>query len=315
MFRGPVFLIAALLLVAACGGTSPYAVQSDIKSGNLEGAAQKLEQRRDGDPDDLDTRLQLADVYYQLARKALDDGNQTAYVENLRKAQVEILEAVRIDPTSPRPHTWLGIITAYQGDLDASETSFKNALRLNLRERMELRGGTYYSNLAHIAVYQGKLGDARRYMDKGAKMGAPQDELDRISVLASWKGNDLVEARDVFNSAVVLSPAFAETWDGAPLPQPMKSFDDFAAVCCSNPTCGPHMEGACKRSKHTVARRELDLDTLSQERKLEVERQTKLREIYKRRKDVEITVEDAPASATAAPAAPTPAPKSSSPKR
>jgi hypothetical protein len=184
-----------------------------------------------------------------------------------------------------------------------------------MKERMELRGGTYYSNVAHIAVYQGKLGDARRYLDKGAKNGAPQDELDRISVLAAWKSNDMVEARDVFNSAVVLSPAFATTWDGAPLPQPMKTFDDFAAVCCRNPTCGPHMEGACKREKQTVARRELDLDTLSEERKLEVERQTKLREIYKRRKDVEITVEDAPAPATPAPAAPTPAPKSSTPQR
>jgi hypothetical protein len=70
------------------------------------------------------------------------------------------------------------------------------------------------------------------------------------------------------------------------------------------------MEGACKRAKQTVARRALDLDTMAQERKLEAERQTKLREIYKRRKDVEITVEDAPAPAT-----PVPAPKSSAPKR
>jgi tetratricopeptide (TPR) repeat protein len=228
---------------------------------------------------------------------------------------------VRIDPTSPRPHTWLGIITAYQGDLNASETSFKNALRLNLKERAELRGGTYYTNLAHISVYQGKLGDARRYLDKGAKMGAPQDEIDRISVLASWKSNDMVEARDIFNNAVTLNPAFATSWDGAPLPKPMQTFDDFAAVCCSNPTCGPHMEGACKREKQAVARRSLDIDTLSEERKLEVQRQQKLREIYKRRKDVEITVEEAPAPATAtpptkpapAPAKPTPAPKSSTP--
>ncbi len=319
MFRGPVCLVAALLFVAACGGTSQYAVDREIKSGNLEGAAEKLEQRRTAEPDDFDTRLALADVYYQLARKALDEGNQTAYVAYLGKAQVEILEAVRIDPTSPRPHTWLGIITAYQGDLNASETSFKNALRLNLRERMELRGGTYYSNVAHIAVYQGKLADAHRYLDKGAKNGAPQDELDRISVLAAWKANDMVEARDIFSSAVELSPAFAGTWDGAPLPKPMKSFDDFAATCCTNPTCGPHMEGACKRSKHSVARRELDLDTMAEERKLEVARQAKLREIYKRRKDVEITVDDAPAPAkpapaTPAPPAPTPAPKTSAPK-
>jgi len=314
MSRVLVCTIAAFLSLSACGGTSPYAVQSDIKSGNIEGAAQKLEQRRDGDPDDLDTRLELADVYYQLARKALDEGNQTAYVEYLRKAQVEILEAVRIDPTSPRPHTWLGIITAYQGDMDASSANFKNALKLNQAQRRELQQGTYYSNLAHISVYQGKLAQARAYLDKGEKHYAPQDELDRIMVLAAWKANDMVEARDIFNGAVELSPVFATTWDGAPLPHPMKTFDDFAATCCTNPTCGPYMEGACKRAKQPVTRRSIDLDTMAQERKLEVERQQKLREIYQRRKDVEITVEEDPKPAAAttpapAPKAPAPTPK------
>jgi Flp pilus assembly protein TadD len=314
MFRGLFCLIAALLLLPACG-TSPYAVQSDISSGNFEGAAKRLEERRDGDPDDLDTRLELADVYYQLARKSLDEGNQTAYVDYLRKAQVEILAAVDIDPTSPRPHTWLGIITAYQGDLTASETSFKNARRLSQSQPREMQSGTYDSNLAHIAVYQGKLPDARRYLQRAAKNFAPQDEMDRIMVLAAWKANDMVEARDIFNSAVTLSPAFAGTWDGAPLPKPMQSFDDFAAVCCANPTCGPHMEGACKREKQTVVRREIDLDTVNAERKLEIERQQKLREIYKRRKDVEITIEpEKPAPTATTPPAKTPVPTTAAPK-
>jgi len=301
-------LVAIALLVTSCGGTSPYAIQNDIKAGNIEGAAEKLEQRRDEYPDDLDTRLALADTYYQLARKSLDAGDQAGYVRFLTKAQTETLAAVEIAPTSPRPHTWLGIITAYQGDMGASETAFKNALRLNLKERYELRGGTYYSNLAHISVYQGKLVDARRYLDKGMKSGAPQSEVDRIQTLAAWKANDMTEARDIFNGAVELSPEFAKTWDGAPLPQPMQSFDDFARVCCSNPTCGPYMEGACKREKQAVARRELSLETMEAERKLEVERQQKLREIYKRQKQVEITIEDAPPANGTTPA-PAPAPK------
>jgi len=314
MFRGPLCLCVALLLTTGCGGSSPYAVQSDISSGNFEGAAKRLEERRDGDPEDMDTRLELADVYYQLARKSLDQGNQAAYVDYLRKAQVEILAAVNIDPTSPRPHTWLGIITAYQGDLDASETSFKNARRLSQSQPRELQSGTYDSNLAHIAVYQGKLPDARRYLSRAAKNFAPQDEMDRIMVLAAWKANDMVEARDIFNSAVTLSPAFAETWDGAPLPRPMKTFDDFAATCCANPTCGPHMEGACKREKQTVVRREVDVETMNAERKLEVERQQKLREIYKRRKDVEISIEPDEAPAATTPATKTPVPTTTAPK-
>lgn len=301
-----VWLVTLAVFTLACGGTSPYAIQNDMKAGNIEGATEKLEKRRDEYPQDLDTRLQLADAYYQLARKSLDAGDQSGYVTYLRKAQTETLKAVEIDPSSPRPHTWLGIITAYQGDMGASETAFKNALRLNLKERYELRGGTYYSNLAHIAVYQGKLADARRYLDKGMKSGAPQSEVDRIQTLAAWKSNDMVEARDIFNGAVELSPEFAKTWDGAPLPSPMQTFDDFARTCCSNPTCGPYMEGACKRSKQQVARRDLSLETVEEERKLEAERQQKLREIYKRQKELDITIEDAPpADAPAKPPATT----------
>lgn len=296
------WLVAIALFVAACGGASPYAIESDMKAGNIEGATEKLEKRRDAYPDNLDARLQLADAYYQMARKSLDGGDQAGYVNYLRKAQTETLAAVEIDPTSPRPHTWLGIITAYQGDMGASETAFKNALRLNLKERYELRGGTYYSNLAHISVYQGKLGDARRYLDKGVKSGAPQSEVDRVLTLAAWKQNDMVEARDIFNSAAQLLPEYANTWDGAPLPAPMKTFDDFARTCCSNPTCGPYMEGACKRSKQAVARRELTLETMEAERQLEVQRQQKLREIYKRQKEVEITIEDAPPATRKKPA-------------
>lgn len=319
MFRTPLCLIVALLLLPACG-TSPYAVESDIKAGNFEGAATRLEQRRDGDPEDMETRIELADVYYQMARKALEAGNQPAYIAYLSKAQVELLEAIRIDPTSPHPHTTLGIITLYQGDASAAETSFKNALRLHLRERAELRHGVYYSNLAQTLVYEGKLQDARRYLDKAVKAGTPQAEADLISVLAAWKAGDLVEARDVFNSAVVLSPEFATTWDMAPLPKPMETFDDFTAVCCANPTCGPNMEGACKRAKQTVVRRDVDLDTVNAERKLEIERQQKLREIYQQRKDVEISIEteDAPAAATPAPKTPIPtttAPKAPAPAK
>ena len=97
MSRVPLVLLVALISVTGCGGTSPYAVQNDIKSGNLEGAAEKLEQNRTAEPDDFDTRLELADVYYQLARKSLDANNQTAYVSYLAKAQTEILEAVRVE--------------------------------------------------------------------------------------------------------------------------------------------------------------------------------------------------------------------------
>jgi tetratricopeptide (TPR) repeat protein len=307
--------IAALLwLIAwvACTGPSNY-VQRAEKSGDFGGAAQQLEQNRNRSPNDLSTRIALTEVDYQLARKAIDEGRQNEYVEYLRKAQAELLQATRIDPTSPDPHTWMGIITAYQGDLEASANSFRNALHLASRGAGRYGiSGTFYSNLAHIAVYQGKLSDARRYLERAERAGAPEDEIERISVLTAWKANEMTEARDTFNNAVLTSRPFAETWDQAKLPKPMQTFTDFARVCCTNPTCGPHMENACERERQAVARRQVDIQIQQQEMQLERERRQKLREIYDKRRDVEITVEDpnTPAPPPDAPgsAAPIPVP-------
>ena len=302
-------LLGALAFLAALSCSTeptPREIDQDVKAGHPEDAVKKLEQVRNDDPNDFDLRLKMGELYYEVARKSLDEDKQADYVDYLRKAQNEFLAAAAIEPTSPRPHTWLGIITAYEGDLTASETSFRNALRLAMNDKYERAGGTYYSNLAHISVYKGDLQTARRYLDKATKTGAPQDEIDRISVLLAWKENDMVEARDVFSSAAQLSKPFAETWDGAPLPKKMETFDDFAAVCCKNPTCGPHMESACKRERQNVAKRELEIGTVQEQMKIENERRETLRQIYQKQqgqKQVEISVDPDPN----APAAKTPA--------
>ena len=181
-----------------------------------------------------------------------------------------------------------------------------------MQDRYQRPGGTYYSNLAHISVYQGELEKARRYLTKGTKTGAPQDEVDRISVLLAWKANDMVEARDVFNGAVVLSKQFSETWDGAPLPKKMETFDDFAATCCKNPTCGPYMEHACARERHAVEHRQLDAESIQKQLALEAERRKQLKEIYERNKGLDVTIEKDPTPQTAAPQA-APAPKAPPP--
>jgi tetratricopeptide (TPR) repeat protein len=305
-----VWLLSLGVLAGCSMPPSSRDIQREVENGNYDQAVKDGEEARNADPNDFNTRLELGGVYYEKARKSMDDGDQQDYVEYLRKAQNEFLTAARLEPTSPHPHTWLGIITAYEGDLTGSETSFRNALRLAMSDRYERAGGTYYSNLAHISVYKGDLGAARHYLDKAGKTGAPQDELDRISVLLAWKENDMVEARDVFNGAVQLTKTFSTTWDGAPLPKKMETFDDFAAVCCKNPTCGPHMENACKREHQSVAKRELEIGTVQEQMKIERERREKLREIYKRQKDVQITVEPDPNTPASTPnnAAPAPAP-------
>src|SRR6516164_5136103 len=282
--------LAFAVLLSCSTEPTPREIDQDVKNGHAEDAAKRLEQVRNDDPNDFEARLKLGEVYYEVARKA----------------QNEFLAAAQIEPTSPRPHTWLGIITAYEGDLTGSETSFRNALRLAMNDRYERAGGTYYSNLAHISVYKGDLQTARHYLDKATKTGAPQDEIDRISVLLAWKENDMVEARDVFTSAAELSKPFSETWDGAPLPKKMETFDDFAAVCCKNPACGPHMESACKRERQSVAKRELEIGTVQEQMKIENERRETLRQIYQKQqgqKQVEISVDPDPNTPAAKPPA------------
>ena len=277
-------LAFALFAALSCSTASEHAIQQDVRNGDLEAARKKVEQNTAANPDDFDTHLEAGEAYYLMARKAIDDDKQQEYAQYFRKAQAEFLAAARLEPDSPRPHTWLGIITAYEGDLNGAEMAFRNALRLASNDPYDRRGpaGTYYSNLAHIAVYEGDLVKARNFLSKAEKHGAPPDEVARISVLASWKANDMVEARDVFNGEAILSKEFSTTWDGAPLPKKMETFDDFAEVCCRNPTCGPHMEHACARERQTVARRQLDVETVKAQLEAERERRAKLKEIYQK---------------------------------
>ncbi len=256
----------------------------DTREGRVADARESLEILREDYPDDFEVRIQLAEVYYQEARLALEAGDQAEYLRFLGAAQEELIAAVAIDPASSAPHTWMGIVAAYRGDLNAALESFQNARRLDPVQ------GVSYTNLAHIWVYKGRLSAARTQLDKGRKLRGPQDEIDRIEILAAWRGGDFIEAQDVFDMALD-NPGFADTWDGAPLPERMETFDDFANVCCANPSCGPNMGNACRLAQIEVAKRELEAETIRQELQLEMERRRKFREIYERRRDLEITIE------------------------
>ncbi len=258
--------------------------QQDIRQGRVADAKADLEILREDYPDDLEVRIELAEVYYQEARLALEANDQAEYLRLLGAAQEELIAAVAIDPAAAAPHTWMGIVAAYRGDLDTALQSFQNASHL------APVSGVSYTNIAHVWVYMGKLSSARTMLDKGRKLRAPQDEIDRIEILAAWRGKDFIEAKDVFDMALD-NPGFADSWDGAPLPSRMNTFDDFARVCCANPSCGPNMGNACRNAQLDVAKRELAEETIRQELQLEMERRRKLREIYERRRDLEITIE------------------------
>jgi len=310
-------LALALFAALSCSTTSERAVQQDVKNGDLDGAAKKIAQRSADDPDDFRTRMESGKDYYSLARRAFDDGKQADFMGYLRKSQDECLAAAKLDPDDPSPHTWLGIVAAYQGDMNAADLAMRNALRLASMDPYQ-RGapGFYYVNLAYISVYRGDLLKARRYLAKAQKRGVDPDELARVSILISWKANDMVEARDIFNGEAILSHGFTGTWDGEPLTKKMESFDDFAAVCCKNPSCGPNMEHACARERQAVARRDNDAETVQAQLEAERERRAKLKEIYDQHKELNIEIEKEPKPAASGDAQPAPAtnpPATSSP--
>lgn len=291
---GAVGVIA--LVVACASGPSTREIGRDIVEGRPEEAARKLEGMRDANPKNALLRLQLADVYYQVARAAMIQRDESKYTRYLGLALDEIVTAAELEPASPVPHTWMGILAVYRGDLQGAIRSFQNARNL------EPRIGAHYTNLAHTWVYQGKVSRARTLIDRARKLGAPRDEIDRIEVLAAWKSGDMIEAEDIFAQARG-NPAFSQTWDGALLPAPMQSFEDFARTCCANPSCGPHMEGACRRLDLEVVTREVDPETVREELRLEMERRRRLREIYDRNRELDIEVE-APEDASETPTAP-----------
>jgi tetratricopeptide (TPR) repeat protein len=255
------------------------------------------------------TRVDVAGEYYRQAREAIDGGDEAQYRDYLGKAQRELLAAIRRDPGDPEAHTQMGIILVYQGNLDQARTSFLNALRLHKKRFPGGRRGDggYYTNIAHTDLYRGKPRSAQRYLEVGRRRGAPPAEVDRIDTLLAWRSGDLTEAREIFTSARDLTPGYADTWDTAPLPQRMKSFEDFCAACCRNPSCGPYLRDACNAEQQTVKEREVTRETLVEEMRLERERQAKLKEIYKGDRNVSIEVEKSgdqkpPGDKTAAPA-------------
>jgi tetratricopeptide (TPR) repeat protein len=179
----------------------------------------------------------------------------------------------------------MGIIAAYQSDLDGVLVSMKNARRLDPQNPIA------YTNLAETYIYLGKISNARRYLKKARKMRAPPVIVEMNEVLAAWRTGDYTEARDLFDSAYGLDPEVVKVWNEAPVAEPIESFEDFTGFCCGHIACGPYMENACKKMNQDVRHRDVSAETARQELVLEMERRRALQEIYGDRRDLEIEVE------------------------
>lgn len=305
-WRAVLLAVLSGLALWSCAPAAPP-VEARNEGPPLPESVLRLERVRDAYGRNPEVRDALAREYYRVARSALDARDEARYREFLAQAQSELIAAIRLEPENPDPHNQMGIILAYQGNLDGAHQSFANGLRLLHRRipRGAAIDGNFYSNLAHIDVYRGNFDEARRYLEIGRRRRAAPDEIDRIETLLAWRTGGRLDGSKRF-AAALSTPGFADTWDNAPLPVKMATFDDFCAVCCANPSCGPHMEGACLSEGQAVRGREVTRETLVEEMRLERERRAKLKEIYERERSLSIEVE--PGAKTTPPPAPEPAP-------
>lgn len=283
---GAIRSCAILLLIAGCTGTVRQA-EREVQAGNLEQAVAILEAQRGARPADVDVRNALGEAYYRTARKALEEKRFADYERNLERALDEWVESLRLDPEAPGPHIMMAIVSLHQGHLDHSIVSLQNARRLEPRDPMA------YSNLAEAYIYLGDFQRARRYLKKARKGRLIPAHVEVIEALAAWKTGDMVEARDLFESAHALNPEVVVSWNAAPPSEPIQSFADFTAFCCGDVACGQYMDKACRRVHLEAKRREVSDETARKELLLEMERRRALEAIYRERRDLKIEVEPA----------------------
>ena len=247
---------------------------------------ERLEQQRDKHPRSAASHQELGEAYYRHARLALDQGDYASYESLLGKAMDEVLESARLDPESPSPHVFMGIVAAYQGDLDRTLESLGNARRL------APRAWTSYTNIAETLIYRGApRREVEVWIDRAEQRGANPAVVELNLCLAAWRDGSIDGAERHFQRVRRLDPKVLDSWNEAPVPKPIQTLPDLMSYCCGSPACGPYLADACKESKLEVARREVPAEVARRELVVEMERRRKLNEIYSQRKDLEIKVE------------------------
>jgi tetratricopeptide (TPR) repeat protein len=276
-----------LAVASACApGGAPGASSSRPEAGDLEAARVALERERDRRPDSVDARVELGEAYYRIARDALDrERDEARYLAFLERSVAEYVAALELDPRDDRPHFMLAVMDTYRGEPRAALRGLNNARRLKPT-------GIAYTNIAELFVYLGQLHKARRWNDIGLRKGAPYGIAIFNDMLISWKEGDLDEARRRFAELRASDPEVLRTINMARLPEAPRRFEDFADNCCSSPACGPYMKDACHALSLDVREREISEETVLRELRIEMEKQRRLREVYRQRKELEIDVEE-----------------------
>jgi tetratricopeptide (TPR) repeat protein len=300
----PLLLRVALV---ACIAAAPALAAPEPDATSVPTAAQiaQLAKQRDKRPRDFERRDELGIAYYRYARAAFDRGEFPEYEKYLGLAMDEWTESLRLRPENPTPHTFMGIVSAYQGRIDDALDSFQNARRL------EPRAGVFYSNIAETMIYANR--DAREvegWLTRAQRIGVNPAILELNYCLLRWRDGKPEEAARYFTRALRMDPDVVRTWNEAPVSRPIQSFVDLTEYCCGSPACGPYLERACSAASLEVTRRELPEEVARRELLIEMERRRELERIYEQRKDLQIEVQRAepemPPTAGSQPAAKTP---------
>ena len=272
------------LAVLSCSNVTVQHAERLVSNGDLEGARAALEAERQREPEDVDVRVALGEVYYKLARNELDSlGDETAYLVYLERSVDEFVSALEIDPKDDRPHFYLAVMDAYRGDLPQAMRGFQNTRRL-------APTGIAYTNIAEIYVYMGHRGKSRYFNALGLRKGAPKSAVIFNEMLLKWKEGDVDGARSRFRTLKNQHPEMVRNINVARLPTAPEEFEDFAGYCCRSPACGPYLRDACHDLSLEVHDRELSKETILQELRIEMEKTRRLNELYEQRKELKIEI-------------------------
>ncbi len=287
----------ASLWLAACSSGPGYPVleRERIESGDLEGARAALEQRVQRQPNSFDARLTLGEVYYLLARDALDrTKDEKLYLHYLERSVDLLTSAAALVPSNDQPHLYLAAIDAYRGDLLGMIRGLQNCTRL-------APYGISYANLAEGFVYKGDLEAARRWNSFARRRGVPPGSVAFNEMLMYWREGNLDRARKRFALLKSQYPSYLSTINMARVPVAPRRFEHFAEYCCGSPACGPYMADACAGLGFEVADRDVSQEAILEELRIEIEAKRRLRKIYEQRKDLHVTVGEEDEEAPPAP--------------
>ena len=288
MKRRAVLLLGSMLTGFAMSACTPTGIQeanSALRTNDLGTARRLLEADREEFPRSVEVRLALGEVYYRTARDALDwDGNEGRYLAFLERSVDEFVIAAKLDPKHSRPHFYLAVMDVYRGDLDGALRGMQNARRLRPHPIED-------TNIAEIYIYRGDLPKAKHWNQEGDLGGVGTGPVTFNRMLIRWVEGDLDGARRDFKTLHLRYPKTIRSINVAPLPTMPRSFEEFAGYCCDSPACGPYLAHACADLGLEVKRREVSEETLLRELRLEIEKQRRLREIYRQHKELELELE------------------------